>query len=65
MKAEDMSDEELMDEYDAITELTDIFGCFSTKDLRFRDYIKSELIQRGYSICGIKTRWCKNENETV
>tara|TARA_Y100000310_G_scaffold341019_1_gene438802 strand:+ start:6886 stop:7077 length:192 start_codon:yes stop_codon:yes gene_type:complete len=47
MKASELTNKELEEEYIAVCETIDVVGCFGTKDLMWRDTLEREIDKRG------------------
>jgi len=45
-----LSNKELKDEYNAMSQIIDVAGCFGTIDARRRDQLEKEIINRGGEI---------------
>lgn len=50
MKASELTNEQLKDEYVAVNESIEVVGCYGTKDLMGRDTLENEISKRNGSI---------------
>lgn len=46
----DMSADELISNYEALSEMIGVVCCYSLKDLIYRDMLEAEINRRGYEI---------------
>ena len=58
----DMTDEQLINEFNGLNEMIEVSGCYSVRDMVIRDTVASILVERGFEPHGsCRVEWFKEE----